>query len=335
MTPLRARLAAAPVSAGAGTVGTLLQKHGIFLGLAALVILNTLITPHFLTWPTLRLQLQQVTPLVFTSLGMAFVVATKGIDISVGAVMAVASVVAALAVGTYGWPAAVLMALLAAAACGLLNGSLVTFLGVQPIVATLGFLVGGRGLASVIVDGQSKSVYNDTFILFGRKYFDLPLGASVPVAALIWAALALGLWWVMRSTRFGFLVRAAGANPVAARLSGHSVRWTILSVYVISGVLAGIAGIYVTSLAANSDATQVGLLMELDAIAAVVVGGTTLQGGDFSVPRTVAGANFVLLTETTLLRNNVDTALTQLISGLIILAAVFIASWLSRRGERA
>ena len=199
--------ATAPAS---GRIGALLQRHGIFLGLAALVILNTLITPNFWAWPTLRLQLQQVTPLVFASLGMAFVVATKGIDISVGAVMAVASVVIAQAIGPLGWPAAVLLALTAAAVCGLLNGTLVAFLGVQPIVATLGFLVGGRGLASVIVDGQSRSLYNDTFILFGRKYYELPLGASVPFAALIWAALALGLWWLVRSTRFGFLVRAAG-----------------------------------------------------------------------------------------------------------------------------
>ena len=323
--------AAAPAS---GRIGALLQRHGIFVGLAALVILNTLITPNFWAWPTLRLQLQQVTPLVFASLGMAFVVATKGIDISVGAVMAVASVVIAQAIGPLGWPAAVLLALTAAAVCGLLNGTLVAFLGVQPIVATLGFLVGGRGLASVMADGQSRSLYNDTFILFGRKYYELPLGASVPFAALIWAALAFGLWWLVRSTRFGFLVRAAGANAVAARLNGQSVRWTLLSVYAISGVLAGIAGIYVTALAANSDATQVGLLMELDAIAAVVVGGTTLQGGEFSVPRTVAGANFVLLTETTLLRNNIDTAMTQLVSGLIILAAVFMAVWFSRAGER-
>lgn len=315
-------------------VGALLRRHGIFIGLAGLVLLNALITPHFWAWPTLRLQLQQVTPLVFASLGMAFVVATKGIDISVGAVMAVASVVIALAIEPLGWPIAVLLALAAAGACGLLNGALVAGLNIQPIVATLGFLVGGRGLASVLVDGQSKSLYNDTFILFGRKYYELPLGASVPFAAVVWVALALGLWWVMRSTRLGFHVRAAGANPVAAGLSGQSVRWTIVLVYVVSGVLAGIAGMYVTALAANSDATQVGLLMELDAIAAVVVGGTTLQGGDFSVPRTVAGANFVLLTETTLLRNNVDTAMTQLISGLIILAAVLFVAWLSRHSER-
>ena len=265
---------------------------------------------------------------------MAFVVATKGIDISVGAVMAVASVVAALAIGPLGWPAAVLLALAAAAACGLLNGSLVAFLRIQPIVATLGFLVAGRGLASVIVDGKSKSLYDDTFILFGRKYFELPFGASVPLAAVVWGTLALAIWWLVRSTRFGFLVRATGANPVAAGLSGQRVRRTTVSVYVVSGVLAGIAGIYVTALAANSDATQVGLLMELDAIAAVVVGGTTLQGGELSVPRTVAGANFVLLTETTLLRNNVDTAMTQLVSGLIILAAVFVAARVSSRTER-
>ncbi|MDE0653491.1 MAG: ABC transporter permease [bacterium] len=315
-------------------VSELLRRHGIFVGLGCLVVLNVIITPHFWAWTTLRLQLQQVTPLVFTSLGMAFVVATKGIDISVGAVMAVASVVAALAIGPLGWPVAVLLALGSAAACGLLNGSLVAFLRIQPIVATLGFLVAGRGLASVIVDGKSKSLYDDTFISFGRRYFELPFGASVPLAAVVWVALSLAIWWLVRSTRFGFLVRAAGANPVAAGLSGQRVRRTTVSVYVISGVLAGIAGMYVTALAANSDATQVGLLMELDAIAAVVVGGTTLQGGELSVPRTVAGANFVLLTETTLLRNNVDTALTQLISGLIILAAVFVAARISRRSER-
>ncbi len=325
------RLTAAPAPR---QVGELLRRHGIFVGLGCLVALNAIITPHFWAWTTLRLQLQQVTPLVFTALGMAFVVATKGIDISVGAVMAVASVVAALAIGPLGWPVAVLLALGAAAACGLLNGSLVAFLRIQPIVATLGFLVAGRGLASVIVDGKSKSLYDDTFISFGRRYYELPFGASVPLAAVVWVALCLAIWWLVRSTRYGFLVRAAGANPVAAGLSGQRVRRTTVSVYVISGVLAGIAGIYVTALAANSDATQVGLLMELDAIAAVVVGGTTLQGGELSVPRTVAGANFVLLTETTLLRNNVDTAMTQLISGLIILAAVFVAARISRRGER-
>ena len=103
MTGARVLLpAAAPAS---GRIGALLQRHGIFVGLAALVILNTLITPNFWAWPTLRLQLQQVTPLVFASLGMAFVVATKGIDISVGAVMAVASVVIAQAIGPLGWPA--------------------------------------------------------------------------------------------------------------------------------------------------------------------------------------------------------------------------------------
>ena len=332
MTILRtARPAGASAS---GELGALLRRHGIFLGLAGLIVLNTIITPHFWAWTTLRLQLQQVTPLVFTSLGVAFVVATKGIDISVGAIMAVASVVIALTIAPLGLPLAVLLALLAAAGCGLLNGSLVAFLGIQPIVATLGFLVGGRGLASVIVDGKSRSLYDDTFIRFGRKYYELPFGASVPLAAVVWAALAVGIWWLMRSTRFGFRIRAAGANPVAAGLSGQSVRRTILAVYVVSGVLAGIAGMYVTALAANSDATQVGLLMELDAIAAVVVDGTSLQGGEFSVPRTVAGANFVLLTETTLLRNNVDTALTQLVSGLIILAAVFVAVRVSHRVER-
>ena len=218
MTGARVLLpAAAPAS---GRIGALLQRHGIFVGLAALVILNTLITPNFWAWPTLRLQLRQVTPLVFASLGMAFVVATKGIDISVGAVMAVASVVIAQAIGPLGWPAAVLLALTAAAVCGLLNGTLVAFLGVQPIVATLGFLVGGRGLASVMVDGQSRSLYNDTFILFGRKYYELPLGASVPFAALVWAALDLSVGSV--AALAGVLVAKfveAGINPVVALLA--------------------------------------------------------------------------------------------------------------------
>ena len=315
-------------------LSSLLRRHGIFVGLAALVLFNAIVTPHFLAWTTLRLQLQQVTPLVFASLGLAFVVATKGIDISVGAVMAVASVVIALALEPFGWLVAVLLALAAAAACGLLNGTMVSFLGIQPIVATLGFLVGGRGLASVMVGGESRSLYDDTYILFGRKYYELPLGASLPLSAVIWIVLGSAVWWLMRSTRFGFHVRAVGANPVASGLSGLSVRRTLLSAYAISGVFAGIAGMYVTALAANSDPTQVGLLMELDAIAAVVVGGTTLQGGEFSVPRTVAGANFVLLTETTLLRNNIDTAMTQLISGLVIVAAVLVSTRLSRRDAR-
>ncbi len=311
------------------SIADVARRNGVFIGVAALVLLNVIITPNFLAWTTLRLQLQQATPLVFAALGMALVVTTKGIDISVGAVMAIASVVVGLTITTVGWPFAIVLALLAAGLCGALNGALVAYLRIQPIVATLAFLVGGRGLASVLVDGEFRTLDNDAFALFGRKFYTLPFGASVPLSAFVWVAVAMFIAWMMRSTPLGFKVRAVGANEIAARLSGYRTKSTILSVYVMCGVLAGLAGVFVTSLQSASDATQVGNLVELDAIAAVVVGGTTLRGGEFSASRTVAGAHFVLLAESTLLRNNVDTALTQLITGLLILSAVLLASRLS------
>lgn len=185
----------------------------------------------------------------------------------------------------YGWLPAVLVVLLAGAVCGLLNGLLVAVVGVQPIVATLALLVGGRGLALVVAGGQSKDILNAPLVAFGS---DRVLG--LPYTVLLAAALAVTVGFVVRRTTFGRQLLAVGGSPRASALAGLPVRRTLLGVYLASGLLAGVAAVVATVRLTASDPSTVGTLIELSAITAVVVGGTPLSGGKVRVLGTVAGA---------------------------------------------
>jgi ribose/xylose/arabinose/galactoside ABC-type transport system permease subunit len=202
-----------------------------------------------------------------------FRIRNRGIDLSVGAVMALAAAILPLYLG-YGWPVAVLMAMLVGVLCGVLNGTLVAVVGVQPIVATLALLVGGRGLALVLADGQAKQILDQGLIGFGS---DRVLG--IPKTVILAAVLVVLVGVVVRRTTFGRHLLAVGGNPRASRLAGLPVKRTLIGVYVISGVLAAIAGVVITARLNYSDPSSVGTLVELSAITAVVVGGTPLSGG--------------------------------------------------------
>ena len=296
-----------------------LPKYGVYAAILLLVIFNIVFTPNFLTWSNLRIQLIQVAPIVIIALGMALVIGTEGIDLSVGSVMALAAALIPLYLG-YGVIAAIAMSLFAGLAVGLVNGVLVAKVGLQPIVATLALFVGGRGLALVISGGQLKDVRNEDFIYLGSG--DL---FGLPVLVWIAAALVLVVAFLVRRTVFGRRLLAVGGNRKSAELAGLPVKRTLITVYVVCSVLASIAGVLAVARIQSSDASSVGLLIELSAITAVVVGGTPLTGGKVRVLGTVAGALLMQLVVATMIKHNLQPSTTEMVQAVIILIAVYVA----------
>jgi ribose/xylose/arabinose/galactoside ABC-type transport system permease subunit len=297
---------------------TAIRDYGVYLALVVLIVINVVITPNFLTTDNLRTQLVQVVPVLVVALGMALVIGTEGIDLSVGSVMAIAAALLPLYLG-YGVVASILVCLLAGALAGLLSGSLVTFAGVQPIVATLALLVGGRGLALVIANGQLKQLYNPDLLALGTSsVLGIPLTVLVAVVLVIVVAL------LVERTTFGRQLVAVGGNRRAAEFAGLPVKRTLLTVYVLSGVFAAIAGVLASARLTASDPSSLGLLIELSAITAVVVGGTPLTGGRVRVIGTVAGALLMQLIAATLIKHDVPASVTQMLEAALIAAAVLL-----------
>ena len=292
--------------------------HGVYVGLGLLVLFNILFTDHFLELDTIRLQFVQVVPVAIVALGMALVIGTKGIDLSVGSVMAISSALLAQYLG-YGPVPAILIGLTGAALVGVVNGWLVGWIGIQPIVATLALLVGGRGLALVIAQGRLTEIFDPTLGAIGsQRVF------GIPIVVVIAVAVALVVAVIVARTTFGRYVVAIGGNPEASVVAGVPVRRTLLTVYVASALLAGLAGIIQTARLSASDPSFVGNLIELSAITAVVVGGTALSGGRVRILGTLAGAMLMQLIAATLISHNLPDSATRMIQALIILGAVFV-----------
>jgi ribose transport system permease protein len=295
-----------------------LRDHGVYVAFVLLLVFNLIFTENFASFGTFSNLLVQVSPVLLVSLGLALVIGTEGIDLSVGAIMALASAALPLYLG-YGWPVAIGLSLFVGIAAGLLNGSLVAFAGVQPIVATLALLVAGRGLAQIFTNGQLLIVTDPVVLALGQaRPFGIP--APVIVAAVAVAVVA----FLIRRTTFGRYVVAIGGNRSASYLSGHPVRRTLLAVYAISGLLAAVAGIVATARLGASDPSNIGVLIELSAITAVVVGGTPLTGGRVRLAGTVMGALLMQLISTTFISNNLPFTYAQVLTAGIILIAVYV-----------
>jgi ribose transport system permease protein len=296
-----------------------LTDYGVYAAIALLVLYNIVFTDNFLTWSNVRIQLIQVAPVVIVALGMALVIGTEGVDLSVGSVMALAAALIPLYLG-YGIVAAIVVSLLAGVAVGLVNGTLVARVGLQPIVATLALFVGGRGLALVISRGRLREVRNPDLLSLGSG--DL---LGVPVLVWIAAVLVVIVALVVKRTVFGRRLLAIGGNRAAATLAGLPVKRVLIAVYVVCAVLASIAGLLAVARIQSSDASAVGLLIELSAITAVVVGGTPLTGGRVRVLGTVAGALLMQLVVATMIKHNLRPSITEMAQAVIILVAVYLA----------
>jgi ribose/xylose/arabinose/galactoside ABC-type transport system permease subunit len=302
----------------------LLQEYGVYLGVAVLLLANIAFTPHFLSAANFRTQAVQVAPVLIVALGMALAIGTEGVDLSVGSVMALGTSLISLYLGYGAW-IAVLAALIGGILVGVANGALVAFIGVQPIVATLALMVAGRGLALVLLP-QLKDVHDPGLRALGTG--DL---LGIPYLVLIAAALALVVAFVVRRTTFGRQLLAIGDSRPAAKLAGLPVRRVLIVVYVLSGVLAAVAGVLATARLTASDPTSLGNLMELSAITAVVVGGTPLSGGRVRIGGTVAGAVLIQLLTATLIKHDLPPSWTQIAQAVVIVLAVYAAR---ERGKR-
>jgi len=311
----------------------LLTRHGAWVALALLILINLAVTPNFATWQTLNVNLTQVCAIVIVGVGMTLVIATGGIDLSVGSLMAIAGALAPLIfMGKLlplphpyvGIALAFVVPVLVAGAFGWFNGFLITRLRIQPIIATLVLFIAGRGIAQVMTNGnlQVFKVPEFQYIGLGRLF-------GIPFQAVLMIVIVLAAAWMLRRTVFGRQILAVGGNERAARLAGIPVVSVKRRVYLISGLLSGIAGLIVIARNSAADANLVGLGMELDAIAAVAVGGTLLTGGRATVIGTLVGALIIQLVRYTLLANGVPDAAALIAKAAIIVLAV----WVQRQGR--
>lgn len=273
--------------------------------------------------------LNRAVPVGLLSLGMTLVIATGGVDLSVGAIMAIAGTVAAgLIARPTGTPfeggksapgLAAPMALLTALGCGLFNGLLIATLNFQPIVATLLLMVAGRGVAQLLANGQIVTFSEPAFASLARG---ATFGLPNPVWMLLGAFVVFSL--LTRATALGLFVEATGSNPVAARYVGIDARAVKIIAYALSGLCAGLAGLVIAADIQAADANNAGLYLELDAILAVSVGGTALAGGRFSLVGSMVGALLMQTLTTTILTRGVSPETTLVLKAAVVVVVCLL-----------
>ena len=253
---------------------------------------------------------------------MTAVIATRGVDLSVGAVMAVSGAIAAtLVVAGYSTLIAIAAAMGVGLLCGLWNGILIAVLDMQPIIATLVLMVAGRGIAQLITKGSIVTFSDPWLIYFGTgSLFGFPMETIIMVVILILATL------LVRRTALGIFIEAVGINKSAARLTGIRSNRVIIMVYSFSGLCAAIAGVLVAADIRGADANNAGLWLELDAILAVVIGGTSLLGGRFSIVASVLGAIIIQAMNTGILVSGFRPEFNLIVKAAVIIAILFLQS---------
>ncbi|MFJ2112369.1 ABC transporter permease [Streptomyces sp. NPDC087850] len=299
--------------------------------LAALIVVGGITKPdQFLDTNNLQLVLTQASVIGVVTVGMTFVITSGGIDLSVGAIVALASVWATtLATQEFGFAGILFTAVVVGLACGLVNGVLIAYGGMVPFIATLAMLASARGLALMITDGKTQIVTVTSVLDLGVPD-SYVLG--IPPLVLVFAAVTVVGWLILNRTTFGRRTVAVGGNPEAARLAGIDVRRQRLYLYLFSGLCCGIAAFLLVILAGSGQNTN-GNLYELDAIAAAIIGGTLLSGGRGTIVGSVLGV-LVFTTITNIFAlNNLQSDVQQIAKGAIIVAAVLVQRRTARNGE--
>jgi galactofuranose transport system permease protein len=299
------------------------------LAFLAILLADRLVSPQFFD---IRLQdgrlfgslvdvFNRGAPVALLSLGMVLVIATRGIDLSVGAVMAIAGAVAASLVDSHSVAMALGAALGVGVLCGLWNGFLVAVLRIQPIVATLILMVAGRGIAQLITEGRIVTFTSPQLAWFGNGSI---LGIPAPVAITL-GMLVLTLLLV-RGSALGVLIEATGANARASELAGIGTSAVTIAAYVWCGLCSSVAGVIAAADILGADANNAGLWLELDAILAVVIGGTSLFGGRFSVILAVLGALTIQAMNTGILLSGYRPELNLVVKAVVVIAVLLLQS---------
>ena len=298
--------------------------------LAIVLILNVTLFPSFfdLSFQNGRLYgslidvLNRGAPVALLAVGMTLVIATKGIDLSVGAVVAICGAVAAASVaGGHSVPVAVATALAVGMLCGIWNGFLVAVLGIQPIIATLVLMVAGRGIAQLITEGAILTFTDEGLIFIGSG-----TAFGLPMPIVIWVIFGLAVTLLVRRSALGLLIESIGVNRQASQLAGVRTTALLIASYLLCGLCAAIAGLIVAADIKGADANNAGLWLELDAILAVVVGGNSLLGGRFSILGSLLGAVIIQAVNTGILTSGFPPEYNLIIKAVIIVVILVIQS---------
>jgi ribose/xylose/arabinose/galactoside ABC-type transport system permease subunit len=304
--------------------------------LGILLLFNLFFTPHFFRIEMLEGHLfgnlidilKNGAPIMLLAIGLTLVIATHGIDISVGSVVAISAGVVAMLIGgdlagnpKYPLAFAMAAALLVCTAAGMWNGMLVSRIGMQPIIATLILFVAGRGIAMVTTNAMVIWLYVKPFALLGQGYL-----FGLPFSLYIVAFLLLATYLVTRKTALGMFIEAVGINPTATRFAGINARNILFWCYAFSGFCAGVSGLVVCSTVMSADGNNAGNLAELDAILAVVLGGTSLNGGRFFLLGSMVGALIIQTLTTTIYAFNVAPEIAQVVKALVVYAVSLLQS---------
>jgi galactofuranose transport system permease protein len=303
------------------------------IALAVLMMLNLIVMPEFFSmevrdgklYGNLTDIMKNATPLVIIAIGMTLVIAVEGIDISVGSVLAIAGAMALFLLDHYPLWIVLAAGLATGVVCGLWNGMLVAVLGIQPMVATLILLTVGRGIAQLITNGKILNTSDPAYSFIGKGHL-LGLPFQIYIAVLV---LAL-VYWLKTRTAFGLFLEAAGGNKTASGYAGVRPRFILMMAYSITGLCAGIAGIIYSSNYAGADANNAGLWLELDAILAVVIGGTSMRGGRFYLGGTVVGALFIQSLTTTIYAMGIAPESILFVKAIVVILVCLIQSDLFR-----
>ena len=306
----------------------LFGKYGGLFALTILIVFNLFYTPYFATLQALSINLTQVAPIILVGLGMTFVIATKGIDLSVGALMSIAGTLSAMILLKNLLPIdhiylriilAIVVPILITTGFGCFNGWLINKFSIQPIIATLVLFIAGRGIAQVLTDGDVQ-------------FFEVPEFQKIALSRILIfpfqiyyvAILAFVSYFVLNRTVLGKQILAVGGNEKASNLTGIPTKRIRLFVYGFSGFCCSIAGLNSIAMNSAADAMWMGYLIELDAIAAVVIGGTLLSGGKATIIGTILGAFIIQLVGYTLIGNGVPDAVVLISKGFLIIISVWL-----------
>ena len=302
-------------------------RHGLFLALGLWIVIMSFTSEHFFTLYNFLNVARQASPVVIIAVGMTFVIATAGIDLSVGSLVALISVICASLINS-GLPIefGIVFTLLIGAAAGLVNGYFV-LLGLPAFVVTLAALTYLRGIAFVYSSGYATPIKSEIFNWLGRGWI-----GGIPVPIIIAAIVAVIGWFVLNRTRFGVYCLAIGGREEAAHAMGINVGRIKLVVYTATGLLAALSGIVISARLSNGS-PNAGMMLELDVIAATVLGGTSLFGGTATVGGTIAGALFINVVRNSLNLMGVYPFWVQVVTGIILLVAILLNTVVNRRVE--
>ena len=308
------------------------QEYGLAAVVVLLFIVGSILKPEtFPTWDNVRNMLTQASVVGVLAIGMTFVIATAGIDLSVGSMVAAAGVFGGILVGTNGTSSLVFIvgAIAFATFLGTVNATAVAYARIVPFIATLAMFSIARGIALLLNDKLPVSLLDLNGGSFGdpRPFSLLWFGNGrifgIPVSVYVFVAIAIAGWIVLNRTRYGRYVVAVGGNREAARIAGVPVRRIIFSVYVLSGLLAGVSTVLLCARLGSASPVS-GNLYELDAIGAVVIGGTSLAGGRATIVGTFLGVLTFALIFSLMTQLNLSTEVQQVTKGLIVLGAVLL-----------